>query len=90
LVVIITEAPNRRLLTHDGGLPSGNYPRADLVEYTRSDLIPAMIAEAVAKEREACLQLARESETLYASDRLPAMAKASRRVALAIRARGQS
>ena len=32
--------------------------QCDATEYTRTDLIPAMIAESVAKERERCAQIA--------------------------------
>ena len=35
------------------------------VEYTRSDLIPALIAEAVAREREACAKLAYDMGAKY-------------------------
>lgn len=33
-----TIPPDRVLLTPDGGLPSGNYPRGKLVPYVREDL----------------------------------------------------
>ena len=46
-------APETKMLAHNGGLPSGNYPEGMLVSYTRTDLIPAMLAEAEQRGREA-------------------------------------
>ena len=31
-------APERVMLAPNGGLPTGNYPKSELVEYVRSDL----------------------------------------------------
>jgi hypothetical protein len=53
-------------------------PHELATSYTRSDLIPALIAEAVAQEREACAEIAGKSG-IYAA----------RVIAAAIRARGQ-
>jgi len=36
-------APKIKMLAHNGGLPSGNYPVADLVRYIRADA-PELVA----------------------------------------------
>jgi hypothetical protein len=53
-------------------------PHHQMTEYTRSDLIPALIAEAVAREREECAEITRKSGIYTA-----------RVIAAAIRARRQ-
>jgi len=39
--------PDRVMLAPNGGLPTGNYPKSELVEYHRADLTEARIAAAV-------------------------------------------
>ncbi len=34
----LRDAPERKMLVRNGGLPSGNYPKHDLVEYVRADV----------------------------------------------------
>jgi len=36
-------APERKMLAHNGGLPTGNYPKEDLVEYVRADIHAAAL-----------------------------------------------
>lgn len=42
----MTEAPEEKFLAHNGGLPTGNYPKADLVRYVRGDIHEAAVAAA--------------------------------------------
>ena len=42
----MTEAPEEKWLAHNGGLPSGNYPKTDLVRYIRADVHEAAVAAA--------------------------------------------
>ena len=41
----MTDAPEEKWLAHNGGLPSGNYPKDQLVRYIRADLFHAKEAE---------------------------------------------
>lgn len=40
------KAPETKLLTPSGGLPTGNWPESELVSYTRTDLSAALVAAA--------------------------------------------
>jgi len=60
----------RIMLTRDGGLPSGNYPSSELVEYVRADLAPEpsemaeVLRDAVIEE---CIQVLRDKVEIYKS-----------------------
>ncbi len=42
----MSEAPEEKWLAHNGGLPSGNYPKSDMVRYVRADVHEAAVAAA--------------------------------------------
>lgn len=46
----MTEAPEEKWLAHNGGLPTGNYPKSDMVRYIRADIHDAAVS-AARKER---------------------------------------
>lgn len=49
------DAPEEKWLAHNGGLPTGNYPKSDLVRYVRGDVHEALIREAEARGMERAL-----------------------------------
>ena len=42
----MSEAPEEKWLAHNGGLPSGNYPKSEMVRYVRADVHEAAVAAA--------------------------------------------
>jgi hypothetical protein len=83
----------------DGEALAGEWTYRDVgltedTEYTRSDLIPALIAEAVAREKEECAKIAEECQRQSARRSMGdkyyrGMEAGAQAIAAAIRARGQ-
>jgi hypothetical protein len=79
---------HKAVIRFPNGVESGNWqskPDEKSAEYTRSDLIPALIDEAVAREREACAKEADKRD--FGIEESPIDMNA-RIISRAIRARG--
>lgn len=59
------EAPEEKWLAHNGGLPSGNYPKSDMVRYVRADVHEAAVAAA---RKEGMLEAAKIAQSILKAE----------------------